>query len=291
MNSLLPAKVPVYSGEDRSKAMDYSLVLSSEGFKHWIEFDESSYRLLVEEQALDRAHEALAVYERENEEFFLPDETPLSLELFLAPLAILLVPTLAYFAVGFSGASLWLKRRGMADSQAILEGEWWRTITALTLHADHAHFLGNLVSGYFILNLLNHRLRLGTMLFGLTVLSGLTNGLVAWYAHSPQLSLGFSTFVFAALGLLAAVETRHWRGAPKRNLRQVTPLLSAFFLAVMMGLGENADVRAHFFGFFMGMFAGLACYRKGVRTTAWMQAFLLLGGYALYALAWRLAVS
>ncbi len=291
MTFLLPQRQPVYSGGNRAKTMDYSLVLSSEGFRHWIEFDGQDYHLLVEEQALGQAQEVLNTYNRENEDFNQPEEAPLALDLYLSPLAILLVPTFVYFAVGYSDAPVWLQRRGMADSLAILAGEWWRTLTALTLHADHAHFFGNLVSGYFILNLLNHRLRLGSMLLGLTLISAATNGLVAWYAHSPHLSLGFSTFVFAALGLLAAVETRHWRTMPLKNLRQVTPLLSAFFLAVMMGLGERADVRAHFFGFFLGMFAGLIFYRKEVTFPPWMQGAMLILGYSLYGLAWFLALA
>ena len=46
----------------------------------------------------------------------------------------------------------------------ILAGEWWRSLAATSLHADNEHFLGNLVSGFFILNLLNHRLGMGTIL-------------------------------------------------------------------------------------------------------------------------------
>ena len=40
----------------------------------------------------------------------------------------------------------WLER-GAAVSRAILQGEWWRTVTALTLHADGSHIAANLATG------------------------------------------------------------------------------------------------------------------------------------------------
>src|SRR5689334_21982144 len=41
--------------------------------------------------------------------------------------------------------------RGSADAEAFLRGEWWRAATALTLHADYAHAVGNLVAGSVLL--------------------------------------------------------------------------------------------------------------------------------------------
>ena len=32
------------------------------------------------------------------------------------------------------------------DSTAMAAGEWWRAVTALTIHADEGHLVGNMVS-------------------------------------------------------------------------------------------------------------------------------------------------
>ena len=39
---------------------------------------------------------------------------------------------------------------GAAQAGLIQAGQWWRTITALTLHVDHGHLLGNLLAGVVI---------------------------------------------------------------------------------------------------------------------------------------------
>ena len=36
---------------------------------------------------------------------------------------------------------------GQAQAQLLLEGQWWRAATALTLHADAGHVLGNCLFG------------------------------------------------------------------------------------------------------------------------------------------------
>ena len=74
-------------------------------------------------------------------------------------------------------------------------------------------------------------------------------------------------------------------------MRRLTPLISAFFIAVMVGLGENADVKAHFYGFGIGALLGVACPRLPRRLSrpAW-QAALALFTYGLYAGAWALAI-
>jgi hypothetical protein len=91
---------------------------------------------------------------------------------------------------------------------------------------------------------------------------------------------------------LAAVETLHLPRRGDRSLRRLSPLISAFFVAVLFGLGENADVKAHFYGFAMGACLGLLSRLFPPRwEKAPLQAALLLAGYGVYALAWFLALK
>ncbi len=287
--------------------LDQSLVLASQGLKHWMEFDGSQWSLAVDERDASWAASLLETWQAENEGSAEGPAEQADLDLRLAPLFFLAVPALIYFLVGFSPAAEWLRDRGSADAARILAGEWWRCITAATLHADDAHLLSNLVSGYFILNLINHRLGMGTVMLLATICAALDNFLVALFSGPGHVSLGFSSVVFCALGLLAAVETLAlWRrrrehaartGLSPRDqairfvqLRRLSPLISALFVAVLVGLGEGVDVKAHFYGFGLGTALGL--------TTGWLPASLrripaqaLLGTLTclLYGLAWALA--
>jgi rhomboid protease GluP len=291
----------------KQEILDQSLVLASQGLKHWMEFDGTEWSLTVDERDVVPAASLLETWQAENEGFAEAPPEEADFDLRLAPLLFLAVPALAYFLVGFSPAAEWLRQRGSADAARILAGEWWRCLTAATLHADDAHLLSNLVSGYFILNLLNHRLGIGTLMLFATACAALDNFLVALVSGPGHVSLGFSSVVFCALGILAAVETLAlWRrrrehaarlGASPRDhairfvqLRRLSPLISALFVAVLVGLGEGVDVRAHFYGFGLGAVLGLA--------TGWVpaflqrtpaQAFLATSACLIYALAWALA--
>jgi hypothetical protein len=86
-----------------------------------------------------RASQALATYDQENR-----DDTALDASLRLygetwigALIAALLVSFFAVTGPREPGA-IWFDR-GSASAQQILAGEVWRTVTALTLHADLAH--------------------------------------------------------------------------------------------------------------------------------------------------------
>ncbi len=84
--------------------------------------------------------------------------------------------------------------------------EWWRVVTALTLHADVGHLLSNLafgaVFGFLASRALGGRRRVGQYsCFG----AMMGNGLDAMVMPTEQRSLGASTAVFAALGILSAL--------------------------------------------------------------------------------------
>ena len=41
----------------------------------------------------------------------------------------------------------WIRTQGEMQTASLREGQWWRSITALTLHQDAAHLAGNLAMG------------------------------------------------------------------------------------------------------------------------------------------------
>lgn len=285
-------RIEIRRAADKSPILDASLVLSSQGIKHWIEFDGLRFILTLEPEDVAKALETLRQYDSENEGFQINEGASAPpVEVYLSPLLHLLIPVAVFFWVQSESWGDWLTERGGADAHLILRGEWWRCLTATTLHVDHDHLMGNLLSGFFILNLLRRRCGPGTSMVLLTLAAGVTNFLVALISGQNHFSIGFSTVVFAGLGLLAGVETLHLPRHPLGGLRQLSPLVAAFFLAVLVGIGQGVDIKAHFIGFGLGIL--LSPLVSGLENRIGKPPGQIAGVaavYALYAAAWGLAL-
>src|SRR5580698_11510638 len=139
----LPA---VFRGS-RRLCNEYSLVLEARSIEHEILQSGEFWSLCVPSTLLEKAYEEIGRYTAERS---LPRRVP---EPVIAPhpgaaLGIFFY-ILILLAVAFSaGAHLfgadWLTL-GSLDASA--RGEWWRSITALTLHLDQEHLLGNVLFG------------------------------------------------------------------------------------------------------------------------------------------------
>jgi membrane associated rhomboid family serine protease len=205
---------------------------------------------------------------------------------------VLAIP-IACTLLDFSDISIQMHNAGIADASKILRGEWWRTITAMTLHADSRHLASNLVSGFLALSLLHYRIPLAKLVPFLAVASAIANFFVALTVQTSFRSLGFSGFVFATIGCLAVIEFRLMPRETHGMLRRFAPLCGAASLAVFLGLGENADILGHLYGFIAGLLCGFIPKKKTLRwgtpTVAadilWIAAY-----YALFIIGWTLAI-
>jgi membrane associated rhomboid family serine protease len=186
------------------------------------------------------------------------------------------------FAIDWLGA-------GLGHAAAIQDGQWWRAATALGLHADADHLIGNLVFGaifvFLAAELLGWGLALAGIVFGGT-LGNLINGLVQNPEHS---SIGASTSVFAAVGLLAAYT---WSLHVTRLNRWV-PLGGGIAVLAFIGMGgERTDYIAHIAGFASGCLLGFAFGALDIRhlLADRVKRWLGIGAAAFFVLAWGLAV-
>ena len=272
-----------------SQVRTWSLVLSSQSIPHiFIKNEDGIWEIKVEEDHLYAAVKQIELYERENtfknEIAALPP-----LRLSLQPLWILLVPTI----ISVLSAEVYtLRIHGINKASAVLQGDWFRTITAQTLHANSHHLASNLISGYFILSLLSGRINLSRLATPILITAAVANFGVAWTWKTNFNSLGFSTFVFAALSVMASIERRLLAPNTIGKFKRFEAFFSSLFIAIMMGLGENSDILAHFYGLFLGMFTGLALPRPWVKTGEWrMLDGLGVGSFVLIiALSWHLAL-
>ena len=179
---------------------------------------------------------------------------------------------------------------GMLDAVRVrVFGEWYRVVTALTLHAGLTHLCGNVVFGALFLILLARCVGPGSAVL-LTLLGGAAgNPLTVPLRPGAFTSLGFSSALFAAIGGLAgamARRERHWRKA-------MLPVAAGAALLAMLGTeGENTDYLAHVAGLVCGLALGLLPLRRvGVRPSALRQAAAFALALALPAAAWLWAFA
>ena len=247
-----------------SRARERALVISAMEVPHWIEREGSVYVLRVEPAAVEQVARELETFEAEQAQRAAArvSEDPLPK-----------VETLSlYVAVWFISAC-WLAQNlmppawqdsGEAMSVAIVrDGQWWRALTALTLHGDLSHVAANIASGLlFSAFALPH---FGTGLtWLLIVFSGFFGNVLNafFYRSSPHNSIGSSTAVFGALGLLVAAEFVARLSSPARRNRWqlVLPIGAGLALLAYLGVGDtehnHTDYMAHLLGFGAGISLG-----------------------------------
>src|SRR6185312_2026984 len=138
--------------------MDLSLVLDEEGVPHELRsLGDGQWALLIEDVDAERAESALQAFERENPLVAPPAPAPREKVEPGAGVVAGWIFALSLLGFHFCVRSEWYAR-GAADAAAIVHGQWWRAITALTLHADEGHAAGNAILGGFLLALLARRL-------------------------------------------------------------------------------------------------------------------------------------
>lgn len=147
----------------------------------------------------------------------------------------------------------------------IARGEWWRPFTALFLHGDGPHIVGNLASG-LVFGMLVSKSIGPWKGWALILLAGtIGNAITSWVTWPEAFgSLGASTAVFGALGILSGIGVvENFRETFRLPwLRVLAPLLAGFVLLGWLGgaaPGDGVDVFGHVFGFGAGGIAGLLC--------------------------------
>jgi rhomboid protease GluP len=183
---------------------------------------------------------------------------------------------------------------GRVQAGLMVQGEWWRSVTALTLHVDTQHLMGNLFFGSILGFLAAQGLGGGLAWFAILsagALGNIANALVRDPRHS---AVGASTAVFAALGLLVALALYHRRGRADGVVRRWSPLVAGVLLLAWTGVGgERTDVLAHITGSIAGLLVGAACglipsaalEKRAVQVASSLLAVLMLVS------AWALALG
>lgn len=196
----------------------------------------------------------------------------------------------------------WLDH-GALESAGGVPREWWRAVTALTLHLDQEHLLGNLLFGVGVGMLAGRTLGPGIAWFSILLSGALGNYVNMLISPPGYRAVGASTAVFAALGLLAGFGWGQRLQLRDRRLYRWAPLFGGVCLLALlgsgggpevdgMGTGRHVDVAGHLLGFVAGLGCGWLFSRTGVIRSrhAGSQATLGLAAVALVAIAWLFAL-
>jgi rhomboid protease GluP len=242
----------------QNEAQQHALVLVAAGINCQISKIGDSVGLRVAAQDRVYAQSELIAYTRDNRPSSLPTlpQRP-AREAIAGTLFYCCVLLLVHGAASRQMFSLDWILAGKAAAGLIVEGEWWRTVTALTLHGDYGHLFSNLVAGAFLGFVLSQILG-GGLAWLLILLSGaLGNSLNAVIQPAAHTSIGASTAVFGALGILAVIMSRYRATHWKAGLRRWAPLGAGIMLLAFLGIqGERIDVLGHIAGFVAGCLLG-----------------------------------
>ena len=279
-------------------ARERGLVLSAIGLTHAIARDGEAWILWVAPEDVSRALMEIEAYDAE-----LRGAATESVGDVSAKVGYWSVPLVAMVIVGFAilqaeKGEPWTEAGILSSEWVVGGGQWWRTLTALTLHGDVPHVLANLGAGLIFGALLFPAFGQGLAWLMVLLSGAFGNALSVWvYFPQPYRSLGASTAVFGALGLL--VGDALWRllrfKAGRSWWAWVLPLGAGVALLAFLGAGEgkrNVDVLAHLWGFALGLPLGMGV---SILRPAPNHRILQYGcgmvALSVLALAWGIACS
>jgi membrane associated rhomboid family serine protease len=293
------APTEIYRSANRSDCDDRAFMLAAVGIASEIAFDGTNYLLGVDMADATAAIVHLQLYDTESRPRALPREVPAPAPR-LHPNAW--VGCVAYVAVLY-GIALAVSKgwwrldafeQGELHAAQVQDGQWWRAWTALTLHRDAPHLVANLGAGVWFAYLAARQIGSGMAWLLIVTGAAAANLFDAQLGPETYRSVGASTAVFTALGLMAAHSWRTRWHLPQRWAQRWAPLIAGVILLGWFGsAGEGTDLVAHALGFMVGCLLGAMVAIPAVdsllgRVPQWLAG---LAALASLALAWSCALA
>lgn len=288
-----------------------SLVLQSMGVSHHRTYGAGGGYLVVRDADYDRARDQLDRYEEENRDF--PPRRKIERSRYAGPpliaLAFIALVAFAWFTGPVAKPNGPWFSEGASVGSLVLSSQPYRAVTALTLHADGAHVLSNLLSGVIFGRAVERRFGPGTALFSILAAGTAGNVLNAVFYAAQGIdhrSIGASTAVFGAVGLLATSQlllggTQTVAPDAKRHWTEfAAPVIGGLALLGALGAGPQTDIFAHAFGLLAGMFIAIPValwLRRDKKRHIWrapsiaMQAAIALLSLGVVGGSWALALA
>ena len=284
--------VPLRTDQSRKQIEEWSLVLSASSIPYIIEEKNGKWVISVDVSNIDRSEQILRAYHEENRDW-LPEvkEKPVYGKSFSGfGMALLLMGI--YLAMKWQKVDVKWFQLGCASAEHILGGEWWRAVTALFLHGDILHVLLNSICCWIFCSAVCRFYGFGLGWFLILAAGVGGNIITAFVFKANHYSIGASTAIFGAAGLLGAWRFAFRRKHPIFRKKAWIPLAGVLALLAFLGVGKNADLTAHFSGGIMGCFLGMLAAR-GITHPIPKKWQLLLAALsaAIVLISWFFAVG
>lgn len=285
----------VFESSNVRACSDRALVLHSRSIPYEIIRDDNRSAVVVPPEYAERAKFEIWQYDQENRQ---PRPAPRATVYEYrngvpgALVYVIVVCLVAWLAGENAFNQDWLAA-GRVDGEGIRAGEWWRTLTALTLHSGVGHLLGNIGFGALFGVLAARLTGNGVAWLGIVLASGAANALNTLLLESTHRSIGASTAVFAALGLLAGFVWRARLMAQDRWPYRLGPVVGAIALLAYTGTGNaDTDIGAHLSGFVCGFAAGIfLTFLTKYLTNRRLQIVCGAAALAIILIAWVTAFA
>jgi len=285
-------KTAVRHSSRRRQAEQWQLALSSQGIETRLAYTPEGWTVFVTERESVEAAVALDNYEHENVRPERKGPTVQDWGPSSAGFIIAGALALFYLVTGPHDPAVPYFERGSASAALILEGEMWRTVTALTLHADLPHVVANALFMAVFVTAVCVSLGPGLGSFLLLLAGAFGNTLNALIQDPGHSSVGASTAIFGAIGILAGLRVGR-RHAPEPRPRKLWfPIAAGLALLAMLGMGARTDILAHTLGLVAGLVLGWAVGAVRVRPPgAIAQGVYLFIALGVVLAAWSLALA
>ncbi|WP_051326996.1 rhomboid family intramembrane serine protease [Desulfatibacillum aliphaticivorans] len=239
-----------------NKANLYGLILEASKIAYEFERKEDGWQILVPQKDHDRAFAQITAYTGENLPQDLDEPKWPQFKTYSGLWAAGLLAVF-YAGTGPFSENRWLLEQKGAVAEKILDGQIWRAVTALCLHADMLHLMGNMAFLAIFATGVCQVMGYGVGWLFILLAGALGNLASAWMYQSHHLSGGASTAVFAALGILGGIRAIRQKAGWGLTSRRWIGLAVGLALLAFLGSGPKADLLAHFFGWFCGVGMGV----------------------------------
>jgi membrane associated rhomboid family serine protease len=253
----------LFSSPDSQEIDLHTLVLSASRIPFAVVHTGSQWEIWVKETHLEAARHTLAAYAAEN------PGTPLGAfphtgadritpsGLWVAGLLFVI-----HVAVVYHHALEKMVQVYGADADLIMKGQLYRVVTALFLHAGPLHLAGNMVAIILFGTAVCTVTGVAVGWLMILLAASLGNLLNAVFYQTAHLSIGASTAVFSAIGILAGVRFVRKTAGEGWKRSPWLPLAAGLALLGMLGSGgAHTDLMAHLFGMLSGGAMGMGFAR------------------------------
>lgn len=236
---------------NEEEAVHASNILKKHRIKHTLQ--KLPYGIIILVDRYQKVKAEYILYKEEKERLKKPLKPLKKVNLLILATVFSSLISFHFITVMFN-RKMWLSL-GRASADKIMDGEIFRTVTALTLHSDVFHVLSNTVFGFLAIFSLAGLVGTGNAWL-LTILAGsIGNFINAASYQTSHNAIGASTAVFAAFGILGTVQ--FFKEYSRDTYKKWIPFAASFALLGFLGSSEKTDIFAHFFGFLSGAVLGI----------------------------------